>query len=219
MRLLLLSVLFGSLGTACHGVTLTANFDELQEGQSFRTSLSSGGIQFSNLNTNMPDGSGAFVIDEANAATLGNSFSGPNVLTTMGYTPGPGTGWSRFQSMDITLESPGSLMHSMSLDIWTSTSITRGNTVTLVGIRNSVVISSITYTPADDPVHHEYLSLSGGTYDRFKLFSQGIRETGVVFASFDNVRIEASPVPEPSSLFSIGFGLLVLTVRGKSRNV
>jgi PEP-CTERM motif len=213
MRFLYSTSLLSSFVAMAHGFTLTATFDELQEGYSYRTSFSSGGLLFSNLQTNMPDGSGAFVIDAANANTLGSSFTAPNVLTTMGYVPGPGTGWGRFQSMDIALAEPGSDMHSIILDIWTSVSITRGNTVTLAGLRNNVVVSSVTYTPVDELVDHELLSLSGNTYDKFRIYSQGSMHTGVVFASFDNFRVEATPVPEPTALLSIGLGLLAFRYR------
>lgn len=215
MKTLLSLSLLAAFGAA-FATDFNATFDEYGEGY-FATELDSGGIHFSNLESNLPGGGQVFTIEASNPGDLGSSFTPPNVLGFLGYVPGTGTAFGRFKSMDIGLVSSGYEMHSISLDLYTFLLQDFGNTVTLAGYKDNALVDSVTVTPGTFFVDHRHLSLSNDDYDVFRVFSEGTVDTGVVFANFDNVHIAATAVPEPASMAVIGVGLLGVILKKRRR--
>jgi hypothetical protein len=180
-----------------------------------------GGITFSNLFTDQPDGSTIFTIEDA-SGTYGGSpgFSPNNVLNFGGYAPGNTTSFAPFTSFEM---STGSVEDAMSLDLFIydyrfpEEASNVGKTLTLEVYRDGSLVGSdsLTFTlHGEDLWYHDKLSLSGVEFDSARLVASG-STNNLFFANVDNVRFGA--VPEPATMLGLAVGAgLVLKRRRKA---
>jgi hypothetical protein len=80
-----------------------AYFDSFPRGFGSQV-LVDGGITFSNLDKNLGSAPDPFTIEDASQDLTGMpGYSAPNCLGFGGYSPGPGTGFSRVLSFDMSI--------------------------------------------------------------------------------------------------------------------
>ncbi len=182
--------------------SLVANFDSFSEGGGV-DQITDGGITFSNVFRHQ-GGYTNFTIEDASLTLSGPGFSPPNALAFGGYLIGGGAAFGAFGGMDFT---SGTLATKVSLELWTLPLDMGGNTVTLTGYRNGVVVNtdSFTFGNSFSPVHRQF-ALPTDDYDFFHLGSDGPSVSGDSFILVDNVTVNA--VPEP--LLTVAFGTLLL---------
>jgi hypothetical protein len=165
-----------------------ANFDSFAEGFAAQV-ITDGGIQFTGLDRRI-DGDpvpATLVIEDASQDLFGRpGFTPRNTLGFGGYSPGPGTGFSRFGSLDII---PATAANTASLHLFEFGSNSPGVMINLVATLNGEVVNSVA-VPALQPfgLHHYELSLAGPEFDALRL-SVGPSNTDVIFAVLDTVEI------------------------------
>jgi len=178
---------------------LTATFDTLSEGYT-ATTLTDGGITFSNLSRdfppNTPDNPN-FTIDAIGNVTSSDSlgsFASRNILSFGGYVPGNGYAFDRFGSM--TISAGGQKASSASLEVFSDTFSSPNNTLTLEALLNGVVvatdsslISSFTPITPGGFAEHRTFGFSNIVFDQLLLVSSGPNNNGAVFLGIDNVSL------------------------------
>ena len=201
----LLLALTLTLAAAAHGAV--ANFDGLaaEAGTGFVSSLTDGGISFSNLNGGSFD-QRFFAIDNVAGLYAGAAgYSAPNILTFNAYSDGPNqAGFGRLISFDFTT---GSLASSASFTVMSSSFNDPNNTFTLQGLRNGAVTGSATLTLLPVRLSVQSLTLGAGIYDSFHVVAT-TTTSNIVFVGVDNVVV--NPIPEPASVTLVGLGVLGL---------
>lgn len=208
-----LLALLAALGTASAVFAETATFDDLAEGSPTKT-FTDGGITFSNLFTDQPDGSTIFTIEDASATYAGSpGFSPNNVLNFGGYAPGDTTSFSPFTSFDM---STGNIEHAISMDLFIydfrfpDFANNVGKTLTLELYREGSLVgsTSLDFTlHGEDLWYHDKLALSGMDFDSARLVASGA-SNNLFFANVDNVRFGAVPEPATMAGLALGAGLL-----------
>ena len=207
---LLIALLTASIS---HAAEFVAHFDTMSEGDVHVSSMLSDGISFYQLDQNLSGSNQVFTVEAADSADLGPSFTGPNVITFGGYVPGPGVSFGRVKSFNIGLQSPSWEMTGIDLDVWTLMPSSTGNQVVLEAWSEDALLSSTSFVPAGFTIDHRHLNLALDSVHHFALRGVGTHDNGVVFLNLDNVRITASPVPEPATWAGFGLGLLTLRSR------
>jgi hypothetical protein len=173
-----------------------ATFDTRTEGEAAQ-SIIDGGIEFTNLDRRIDgDPVPAFLtIEDASQDLAGQpGFTPRNTLGFGGFSPGPGTGFSRFGSMDIF---PGAPATSASLHLFEFGS-SAGITITLTALRNGVEVNTVSAPGVGSfGIHNYALSLAGQEFDTLHL-SVGPGATDVIFAVMDTVEITSGGNPCPA---------------------
>jgi hypothetical protein len=164
-----------------------ANFDSFKEGFNAQ-SITDGNITFTNLDRRI-DGDpipGSLAIEDASQDLTGMiGYTPNNTLGFGGYSPGPGTGFSRFGEIDIIPASPG---NTASLHLYEFGS-SGGLTITLEALRGGKVVNSVELPGLGGfGLHHYSFSLSGPKFDTLHL-SVGPTNADVIFAVMDTVEI------------------------------
>ena len=194
-----------SVALASPTLAATATFDSLDEGFS-GTSITDGGITFSNLDERLSPAQGpyTFYVEGATTEQLGSSFSAPNYLTTEGYVAGisPDLSFGRFGSARITT---GQVEQAASLEVFSLLFSPSSNILTLEALLNGNQVASNSVALADfevvgtGPVLHKTLSVSGVAFNELRLVASGPDNDGVAFIGIDNVQV----VPEPTSTLGV----------------
>jgi hypothetical protein len=178
----------GALSCGSAAIADVANFDSFIEGFT-ATTITDGGISFSNLSRRI-DGDpvpAPFSIERADG-TLGGmaGFTPPNTLGFGGYAPGPGVGFSRLGSFDIT---PSGASVSGSMEIFEFGSNPAGVRIYLDAFSNGQSVGSASLPLATSfGLHHYTLSFAGPAFDMLR-FHVGTSGTDVIFAVVDTVNI------------------------------
>lgn len=189
-----------------------ANFDSFTEGDAGFEEITVGGIRFFDLQRDLDPGSNFFVVDTCTNGILDPNMSSPNVMGIGGYVPGDNIGFGRFKSFEITLAGGFEELRGLEFDFWTFNLNDAGNTVTLEGFKQGVLVDFDSFSPGSYAINHKRFVLPDDDYDRFVLHSDGPIDNGVVFAVFDNVKMTAIPVPEPFTLGAMGIGLAMVAM-------
>lgn len=197
--LILILALFLALATTSRAVI--ANFDDLAEGGLIPV-LSDNGVTFSDLDGGSP-GFNLFAVDASSGVFDGaDGYSAPNILTFNSYAPGQEVSFGRMKSFDFGTGAPAS---SASFNVL-SLSNDPDSTLTLQGLRNGVVVNSVTLALTEDFYGVQSLTLGDGLYDSFHVVVAAPGD--VVLVALDNVTV--NPVPEPASGAFLGLGALGL---------
>ena len=196
--------------TKTDAATLIANFDSFPEGYT-RSVLVDGGIIFSECTC--PPISSRFTIDDVSGD---DSFLGaltpPNCLNVANYyIPGPTGAGFRFGSAHISFEG---IANKVSIDTFISGSAVQNNRLTLQAfLEGSLVSQTVLEVPDIIGINQRQMTLSNTLFDDLRLVASGPDDYGVVFMELDNVHIFL--VPEPSTLFLLGLGAVILKKRKK----
>jgi hypothetical protein len=189
-----------------------AHFDDLQEGGFFET-LVTGGITFHDYDARFPGEPppDPFCIEDASGDLTGMpGFSPNNTLGFFGYSPGPGTAFSRIGSIWFDAAVSGT---EASLQLFVTSQA--GNFVTMEAYdAGSVVATDVVDLDFQGFFTHFEMSITGVTFDTVRLIGSGAQNDGTFFAVVDNVAI--TTVPEPATFVAIGLGVLALLLRRKS---
>jgi hypothetical protein len=164
-----------------------ANFDSFAEGFNAQVIVDNG-ITFTNLDRRI-DGDpvpGSLAIEDASQDLKGlDGYTPRNTLGFGGYSPGPGTGFSRFGSLDIIPAAPATTVSFHMFEFGSS----GGLTITLDALRNGTVVNSVTLNGIPGFGLHNYaFSLDGAEFDTLHI-SVGPGPTDVIFAVLDTVDI------------------------------
>lgn len=199
-----------TLALAAVSQAQVATFDDFTEGDS-ATVLNDGGITFLNLDYEAADYGSFFIDDGSGLFDPQSGYSSPNIMTFNAYSPDPGgVGFGRLKSFDFTA---GVTASSASMSVF-STYNDPGDTVTLEGLRNGLVVGSTTISIITDTLGVQNLKLDDGVYDSFHLVGNGPND--FVYIGVDNVTI--TPVPEPATLAPICLGAFGLLLRRTRRS-
>ncbi|HEV8114341.1 MAG TPA: hypothetical protein VGR31_16335 [Planctomycetota bacterium] len=179
--ILTLAITFGAL--AASASAQTADFDTLQEGN-YAPTITDGGVTFTNLDNGF-GGAQNFCPEQADGNLTGiPGFTSPMTLGFGGWSPGPGVGFSRIISCDITT---GATANTGSVEVFEFGSYA-GNTITLEAYMGATLVGSQGVTiPSGFSIHHYPLSISGVSFDRLHLVGGGPQDSGAFFAVIDHV--------------------------------
>ncbi|MFO1010241.1 MAG: hypothetical protein U1F29_09300 [Planctomycetota bacterium] len=177
-----------------------AHFDTFTEGV-LGTTVVDGGITFSNLTNGF--GGGTFCCENGTTDFAGfGGFTPPNALGFNGYSPGPGAGFSRVVSFELTT---GQLENAATMDLYVAGG-NGGNIVTLEAWQGATLNGTAAYTlPGPFGFSMMQLSISGFAFDHLVVRGSGPTNQGAFFACVDNVIVTGTP-PAPGSEFCAGDG-------------
>jgi hypothetical protein len=200
MKSLSLFVPLFSFSFAVGAAAQDANFDSQPEG-GLSQSYTEGGITFFNLDKNLGSAPDPFAIENATQDLTGMpGFSAPNCLGFGGWSPGPGTGFSRVLSFDMTT---GQVQNEAHLDLWDGGSY-GGNTISLQARMGATIVATDTQTvPNGGFIHHYHFSVSGVSFDTLRIQGGGPSDNGVFFGVVDGVHIGTTSV---GTIFCAGDG-------------
>jgi hypothetical protein len=200
MKSLTLFVPLFCFSFALRAAAQDANFDSYSEGVIGQI-FTEGGITFSNLDKNLGSAPDTFVAEDTTQDLTGMpGFTPPNCLGFGGYSPGPGTGFSRTLSFDMAT---GQIESEAHLDLWDGGSY-GGNTISLQAFSGGTMVASDTQTvPNGGFIHYYHFSVSGVSFDTVRVQGGGPSDNGVFFGVVDNVHIGQAP---PGAVFCAGDG-------------
>ena len=192
---------------------LTADFDDLAADGTFHSTLTDGGIQFSNaVSQGDPNDFAVADFTSDSSAIAGKpGISAPHLLA-IGASGGPVTG--AFNSFD-SASADGALATSAGLTA-VDDGDASGDTLTLEGFLAGVQINSTSVTLTGTADQSYILALPVGVYDRFSLVASGPANGGEPLTDFDNVTINA-PESSARATMLLGASLLGAAIRRRVR--
>jgi hypothetical protein len=183
-RMTVLSV--AVMAAAAGGATAqTANFDTQTEGF-LGTSFVENGLTFHDGDPRIPGSPPPTSLNAEDASSTLAGFAGfspPNTLAMIGFSPGPGAAFSRFGSLSITPDTPGT--HA-SIDVFDFFS-EPANSINFAAYLNGQQVDIMTVPIAGGgSINHYHLEVNG-EFDDLKIFGSGPADQGVFFGLIDNV--------------------------------
>jgi len=174
-----------------------ATFDSFAEGFT-ATTITDNGISITNLSRRI-DGDpvpAPFSIERADGTLAGMSgFTSPNAVGFGGYSPGPGSAFTRLGSFDIV---PAGVSTAAGIEIFEFGSNPPGTTITLEASLAGQVVGTATVPALTQfGMHHYAPFFSGHSFDRLVL-RIGPSGTSVIFAVIDTITITGAPPPCPA---------------------
>jgi hypothetical protein len=189
-----------------------ATFDDLPVGY-LGTSFGDSGINFTDAYTlyNLTNRGLAIYAVESAANEYPSPLSGftpPNIVTFGTYGS---NGYPSFGAAQSFSFNDGAPANRATATLFTAGPA--GNEVTLEGLQNGVVISTVGFSVSSTFGDVHTLTVSGGPFDGFEVTSTGPSLNGMTYLAFDTVSIS---VPEPGSITICGMFIAFATMRRRS---
>lgn len=204
-----------SIGQSVLAATeLVADFDSFPEGV-IGFEFTDGGIHFSKLDRRfLTPTLSKFCIDDA-TNQIWPPHTPPHYLTFGGFAPGPGAGFGRYSSMEISIESMAS---SAKMDLFTPS----GSYVLLklTAYFDDTIVATSTVdtrqaTQLSSFARHSHISITGDRFNRLMLSTTDFYGTPTyVGLGVDNVSFV---VPEPCSVTGLVIPLMLIASRSRIR--
>jgi len=191
MRTLLIPLALVLSAASAGAQTLNANFDVQSEGWNAPV-YTEGPITLQNLDGAFPGQTVYHFTIERADGDLGAlpGFTPLNAMGFFGYSPGPGTAFTRCKSFDIVWT--GGLASEAQIEVY-ELGNDASNSISLVALLGGNVVANTTLQwPGGFQVRHHTLHVGGVSFDSLRVIGSGPNDSGVFFAVVDTLRIELS---------------------------